>query len=44
MKKLYITVMVAFLATLASTAYSADDESAVEEVVVTGSQLSLIHI
>ena len=39
MKKLYITVMVAFLATLASTAYSADDESAVEEVVVTGSQI-----
>ena len=31
--------MVAFLATLASTAYSADDESAVEEVVVTGSQI-----
>ena len=39
MKKLYITLMVAFLATLASTAYSADDESAVEEVVVTGSQI-----
>ena len=39
MKKLYITVMVAFLATLASTVYSADDESAVEEVVVTGSQI-----
>ena len=39
MKKLYITVMVAFLATLTSTAYSADDESAVEEVVVTGSQI-----
>mgnify|MGYP003327631033 CR=1 FL=1 len=31
--------MVAFLATLVSTAYSADDESAVEEVVVTGSQI-----
>ena len=31
--------MVAFLATLASTVYSADDESAVEEVVVTGSQI-----
>ena len=31
--------MVAFLATSASTAYSADDESAVEEVVVTGSQI-----
>ena len=39
MKKLYITVMVAFLATSASTIYSADDESAVEEVVVTGSQI-----
>ena len=39
MKKLYITVMVAFIATLASTVYSADDESAVEEVVVTGSQI-----
>ncbi|MDC0028564.1 TonB-dependent receptor [Gammaproteobacteria bacterium] len=39
MKKLYITVMVAFLATLASTAYSADDESTVEEIVVTGSQI-----
>ena len=39
MKKLYITVMVAFLATLASTAFSADDESAVEEIVVTGSQI-----
>ena len=34
-----MTVMVAFLATLASTVYSADDESAVEEVVVTGSQI-----
>ena len=31
--------MVAFLATSASTIYSADDESAVEEVVVTGSQI-----
>ena len=31
--------MVAFIATLASTIYSADDESAVEEVVVTGSQI-----
>ena len=31
--------MVAFLATLTSAAYSADDESAVEEVVVTGSQI-----
>ena len=31
--------MVAFVATLASTIYSADDESAVEEVVVTGSQI-----
>jgi iron complex outermembrane receptor protein len=39
MKKLYITAMVAFVATLASTIYSADDESAVEEVVVTGSQI-----
>ena len=39
MKKLYITVMVAFLVTLATTAYSADDESAVEEIVVTGSQI-----
>jgi len=39
MKKLYITAMVAFIATLASTIYSADDESAVEEVVVTGSQI-----
>ncbi|MDG2456758.1 MAG: TonB-dependent receptor [SAR86 cluster bacterium] len=39
MKKLYVTVMVAFLATLATTTYSADDESAVEEVVVTGSQI-----
>ena len=39
MKKLYITAMVAFVATFASTIYSADDESAVEEVVVTGSQI-----
>ena len=39
MKQLYITVMVTFVATLASTVYSADEESAVEEVVVTGSQI-----
>jgi len=39
MKKLYITAMVAFVATFASTIYSADDESVVEEVVVTGSQI-----
>ena len=39
MKQLYITVMVTLLATLASTVYSADEESAVEEVVVTGSQI-----
>ena len=39
MKKLYITAMVAFVATFASTIYSADDESAVEEIVVTGSQI-----
>ena len=31
--------MVAFVATFASTIYSADDESAVEEIVVTGSQI-----
>ena len=31
--------MVAFVATFASTIYSADDESVVEEVVVTGSQI-----
>ena len=39
MKKLYITAMIAFVATFASTIYSADDESVVEEVVVTGSQI-----
>ena len=39
MKKLYITALVAFVATFASTIYSADDESAVEEIVVTGSQI-----
>ena len=39
MKQLYITVMVTFVAALASTLYSADEESTVEEVVVTGSQI-----
>ena len=39
MKKLYITILATFIATSGSITYAADDESEVEEVVVTGSQI-----
>ena len=39
MKKLYITLLAILVAISGSIAYSADDESEVEEVVVVGSQI-----
>ena len=39
MKKLYITILATFVAISGSITFAADDESEVEEVVVTGSQI-----
>ena len=39
MKKLFVTLLATFIAISSSIIFAADDESAVEEIVVTGSQI-----